>query len=263
MNELYCIPKLQQITDYLAFSEKYHMGFEYNDFFLPSVLDNAAEKERLIEEYLSLGRDCSQDTLHGAFLDVCIDSSDHRIFQVSDLRVRQSMDIAKQMGLRAVIFHTNYIVNFRLQSYLETWLSRNEAYWRQIIKDYPGQEIFLENMFDDSPWLLQQLALRMADEPHFSVCLDTAHALISGSPLEPWLEDLKPHVSHIHINDNDGKEDLHLPLGAGIFSWEKYNQWIRSFDRKPSILIEVRDFSSLQKSIRYMEQHALYPFDTL
>lgn len=263
MNKLYCIPKLQQITDYLAFSEKYHMGFEYNDFFLPSVLDNAAEKERLIEEYLSLGRDCSQDTLHGAFLDICIDSSDHRIFQVSDLRVRQSMDIAKQMGLRAVIFHTNYIVNFRLQSYLETWLSRNEAYWRQIIKDYPGQEIFLENMFDDSPWLLQQLALRMADEPHFSVCLDTAHALISGSPLEPWLEDLKPHVSHIHINDNDGKEDLHLPLGAGIFSWEKYDQWIRSFDIKPSILIEVRDFSSLQKSIRYMEQHALYPFATL
>ena len=38
------------------------------------------------------------------------------IFKASDYRVRQCMDIAVKMGLKAVIFHTNYIVNFRLRS---------------------------------------------------------------------------------------------------------------------------------------------------
>lgn len=260
MNRLYCIPGLQQIENYLAFADAYQMNFEYNDFFLPAVLDDDMEKERMIKKYLALGRDCSQDTMHGAFLDLCIDSSDSRIFQVSDLRIRQSMEIAERMGLRAVIFHTNYIVNFRLQSYLDTWLLRNEAYWRQILREYPGQEIFLENMFDDTPQLLQKLAERMADEPRFAVCLDTAHAMISGSPLRPWLEGLQPYISHIHINDNDGREDLHLAVGSGIFPWEDFNAWIRSFAEKPSLLIEVRNFADLKKSVEYMKRHAIYPF---
>ncbi len=260
MSGLYCIPKLHQIEEYLAISEKYQMGFEYNDFFQPSVLDDETETNRLIETYLATGRDCSNDTLHGAFFDICIDSIDSRIFQASDFRVHQSMDIAKRMGLRAVVFHTNYIVNFRLKSYLETWLSRNERYWKGILLEYPGQEIYLENMFDDSPGLLQELAGRMADVPRFFVCLDTAHAMISGSPLAPWLEGLKPYTAHVHINDNDGKEDLHLPVGRGVFPWGEYDAWIRSFAHKPSVLIEVRDCKDLRESIAYMERHALYPF---
>ncbi len=259
---LYCIPRLQQIEDYLRFSEEYQMGFEYNDFFLPSLLDNETEKEQMIKKYLSFGRDCSKDTLHGAFFDVCIDSIDRKIFQVSDLRIRQSMEIARKMGLRAVIFHTNYIVNFRLQSYLETWLLRNEEYWRKILKDYPEQEIFMENMFDDAPGLLQKLAAKMADEPRFSVCLDTAHAMISGSPVELWLQELKPYVSHIHVNDNDGKADLHQAVGDGCFPWEVYHTWICSFEKKPSVLIEVKEFADLKKSVKYMQEHALYPFVT-
>ena len=259
MCELYCIPKLQQIDVYLSFSKVYQMGFEYNDFFLPSVLDDEMETERIINKYLSLGRDCSRDTLHGAFLDLCVNSTDRRIYEVSDLRVRQSMEIAKKMGLRAVIFHTNYIVNFRLRSYLDTWLSRNEEYWRRILRDYPEQEIFIENMFDDSPEPLIKLAENMADEPRFSVCLDTAHAFISGSPLGPWLDGLKQYVSHVHINDNDGRQDLHQAVGSGSFPWEEYHSWIQSFARKPSVLIEVREFEDLKKSVEYMKQHLLYP----
>ncbi len=260
MNGLYCIPKLQQLEEYAAFSRAYGAGFEYNDFFLPAVLDDEKEKGRIMERYLSIGRDCSQDTLHGAFFDICVDSSDRRIFQVSDLRVRQSMDIAKAMGLRAVVFHTNFIVNFRLQSYLQTWLERNEAYWRQILADYPAQQVWMENMFDDSPGLLAQLAERMSDEPRFCVCLDTAHALISGSPLKPWLDELKPYVSHVHINDNDGREDLHQPVGDGVFPWGEYDAWVRTMEHKPSVLIEVREFAALKKSVGYMERHGVYPF---
>lgn len=260
MGGLYCIPNLQQFEDYVAFADEYQLKFEYNDFFLPNILDDEQETGRIIKRYLATGRECSQDTLHGAFLDICINSTDSRIFQVSDLRVHQSMEIAKAMGLRAVIFHTNYIVNFRLQSYLDTWLERNEAYWRQILQEYPEQEIFLENMFDDAPDLLQKLAERMADEPRFSVCLDTAHALISGSPLQLWLERLQPYVSHIHINDNNGKEDLHLAVGCGIFPWNDFDAWIRSLEKKPSLLIEVREFVDLEKSVEYMHHHSIYPF---
>lgn len=260
MSKLYCIPGLKQLEKYVAFSEEYQAGFEYNDFFMPALLDDDFAKNKIIQKYLSAGRDCSEDTLHGAFFDVCVNSADSRIFEVSDLRVRQSMDIAGKMGLRAVVFHTNYIVNFRLQSYLDTWLDRNEEYWRQILMEYPDLKVFMENMFDDTPELLRKLAKRMEDEKRFAVCLDTAHALISGNPLGPWLEELKPYIEHVHINDNDGREDMHLPVGSGIFPWKEYDGWSRSFEEKPSILIEVRKFEDLQKSIQYMQDKKLYPF---
>lgn len=260
MNRLYCIPSLEQLGDFLEFSEKYQAGFEYNDFYMPDLLDDSAAIQRIIKGYLDTGRDCSKDTLHGAFFDVCVNSSDRKIFEVSDLRVRQSMEIARKMGLCAVIFHTNYIVNFRLPFYLNSWLDRNEEYWRGILRDYPEQKIFMENMFDDAPGLLAELAKRMADEERFAVCLDTAHALISGSPLGTWLSGLKPYVKHVHINDNNGREDLHQPVGSGSFSWDIYDQWVRSFRQKPSVLVEVRGVKDMQRSIKYMEENHIYPF---
>ncbi len=261
MNTISCIPTLKQLSSYTAFSKEYHAAFEYNDFFLPAVLDNEEQKKRIIETYKNLDRDRSHDTVHGAFLDVCVNSDDPKIFSVSDLRVHQSMDIANELGAKAVIFHTNYIVNFRLQHYLDTWLTRNEQYWKRILKEYPKMQIYLENMFDDTPVLLTKLAERMKEEPRFSVCFDTAHAFISGSPLYDWFRDMKPYAAHLHINDNNGIEDLHQAVGRGIFPWENFRDWIASLEKKPSILIEVRSFEDLQQSVHFMQQNKIYPFD--
>ena len=260
MNKLYLVPDRGDMDRMCSLAKEYGCAFEYNDFFVPALLDDEVAKERAIKRYLGTGRDCSQDTMHGVFLDVCVNSTDPKIFAVSDYRIRQCMDIAKRMGLKAVVFHTNYIVNFLLQSYIDTWLKRNEEYWRKILQDYPEQMIYIENMFDEAPILLRQLARNMGDEKRFGVCLDVAHAFISGSPLEPWFTALKPYIRHVHINDNDGREDLHLPVGSGSFDWEEYDQWGRSVEVKPSVLIEVRSLSDLKDSVRFMEEHKIFPF---
>lgn len=258
--KLSVIPSLMQLSSYAEFAKKYNTAFEYNEFFLPAILDHEEHKKGIIKQYMALDRDRSNDTIHGAFLDICVNSDDPKIFAVSDLRVHQCMDIAKEMGVDAVVFHTNYIVNFRLKSYLDNWLHRNEIYWKRILAEYPKQKIYIENMFDDSPYLLTELASRMKDEPRFAVCLDTAHAFISGSPLELWFDNLKPYVRHLHINDNNGNEDLHQAVGSGSFPWNTFQNWVTSLKEKPSILIEVRCFEDLQQSIVYMQKNKIYPF---
>ena len=260
MGKLYCIPSVQEIDSYLGFAEKYNAGFEYNDFFMPGLLDDGASVGRIIKQYMAVRHDCSGDTMHGAFLDICVNSSDLKIFEVSDYRVRQCMDIAVKMGLKAVIFHTNYIVNFRLRSYINSWIDRNEEYWRQILKDYNGQQVYIENMFDDAPGMLKLLAERMADEPRFGVCLDVAHACISGSPVEDWYNGMSPYAKHIHINDNDGVEDLHNPVGTGIMEWGKFSIWCKGLAKEPSVLVETRGYVNLEKSVEYMQNKNIYPF---
>ena len=260
MGKLYCIPSLQDINRYLGFSEKYNAGFEYNDFFIPGLLDDGFMLNKIIKQYMSVRTGGIGDTMHGAFLDICVDSADSKIFEASDYRVRHCMDIAVKMGLKAVIFHTNYIVNFRLASYLDSWISRNEEYWRQILKDYKEQYIYIENMFDDAPYMLKTLAERMADEPRFGVCLDIAHACISGSPMKDWYNQMASYVKHIHINDNDGNEDLHNPVGTGIISWDTFDSWCKGLAEEPSVLVEVREYGHLETSLEYMQKNKIYPF---
>ena len=262
MKRVYCIPKWEQIDQFLLFSKKYQAGFEYNDFFLPSVLDQPKLVQEIINHYKSLDRDRSEDTLHGVFLDICVHSDDPMIFKVSDYRIHQSMDIAKELGVKAVIFHTNQIPNFRLSSYLKNWVDRNERYWRNLLAQYPTLCIYIENMFDEDPCLLRQLAERMADEPRFGVCFDFAHAFISQTPLWDWCKAMQPFAYHLHINDNNKLEDTHHPVGQKHLPWELYNQFIDSIpkEKRPTVLIEVRGYEELETSVSYMKEHKMYPF---
>ena len=263
MKNLYCIPKLDQINNYLDFSRKYNAGFEYNDFFLPAILDDSKRVQDLIHAYTALDRDRSEDTLHGVFLDICVNSDDSRIFAASDLRIHQSMDIAMQLGVKAVVFHTNHIPNFRLKNYQESWLLRNCTYWKTLLAEYPALTIYLENMFDEEPDLLCKLAKAMESEPRFGVCFDFAHAYISHTPLAEWSEALHPYTRHLHINDNDKLEDTHNPVGKGTLPWEDYAAFLSHIhnSQKPTVLIEVRTYKDLMASVSYMKEHHLYPFE--
>ena len=262
MKQLYCIPKQEEINKFLDFSNKYNAGFEYNDFFLPAVLDNPNMVKSLIEFYKSLPRDRSEDTLHGVFLDICIHSSDSLIYKASDYRIHQSMDIARELGVKAVIFHTNHIPNFKLQNYMENWVNMNVTYWKNLLSEYPDLNIYIENMFDFDSALLLELAKRMSDEDRFGVCLDFAHAHISAEPISEWCKNLAPYVKHVHINDNHGEEDTHNPIGKGTLPWDMYCQLTNGCpgDALPSVLIEVRNYDDLVKSVEYMKANKMYPF---
>lgn len=263
MKQIYCIPRLDQINKYLSFAEEYNAGFEYNDFYFPFILDDPAKVETTIRAYKALDRDRSEDTLHGVFLDICINSDDPLIYEVSNRRVHQSMEIAKELGVKAVIFHTNYIPCFYLQMYRDGWVVRNEKYWRSIIKEYPTIKVYIENMFDESPELLQKLALAMKDEPNFGVCFDAAHGHISSTPFVDWCDALAGHITHLHLNDNDGVEDTHNAVGDGTLPWEEYRSLITpdGFGNLPTVLLEVRSYEDLLSSVAYMKEHHMYPFN--
>lgn len=260
MGQLYMIPDKNRITETLELAEEYHAAFEYNDFFNPTVLDDRKKTEELISFYLKQPHDCSQDTMHGAFLDIIIHSEDPLIRQISEHRIQQSMDIARDMGLRGVVFHTGRLYGFRDEQYLENWLKTNEAFFRDILREYPKQQIFIENMFDEAPDILAQLAAKFEDEPRFGVCLDYAHAALTPVSGEKWMETLAPYIRHMHINDNDKVNDLHQEVGTGKIDWRSFDARMRHYGVEASILVEMKALERQRRSMQYMEQHGLYPF---
>lgn len=259
MKGLYLIPDRTQIEETVALAKAYHACFEYNDFVLGDVLDDRKKQKELIELYAKVRSDFSKDTMHGAFLDVTVHSSDKRIKEASELRVRQSMDIAKEMGLRGAVFHTNRLHGFRESTYLKNWEEANYRFFSTVCEEYPNQQIFMENMFDEAPDVLIGLAERMKGCKNFGICLDYAHGAISEIAESGWMKLMSPYVKHMHINDNDGSNDLHLPVGDGKLKWKKFTKEIEMYQMDTTVLVEVSGVEKQKKSLEYMEQNGIFP----
>ena len=192
--------------------------------------------------------------MHGAFFDVTVFSFDAKIREVSLLRMRQSMEIARRMKLRAVIFHGNYLPFLRGESYDSNWLLQTEEAVRILAAEYPEIEIYMENMFEDSPKLLGELAYRLLDVPTFGICLDYSHALLNSKDGEPWFVCLAPYIRHIHVNDHCFAGDVHLIPGEGMTDWKLFFMLKDRYAPTATILCEVSGLDAAKKGIAFLEQ---------
>ena len=157
MSQYLIIPNKDNIEQSLALSKEYGLGFEFNDFFWPKVLGDDAKKEEIAAFYDTKEMP-SILTSHGAFFDVLVFSEDPQIAETSELRVRQSMDIAKRVKAGAVIFHTNYEPLLTQDYYRNSWRDRTAKFFRKICEEYPTIQVYMENMFDTDPYELKSIA---------------------------------------------------------------------------------------------------------
>lgn len=251
MKKILIIPELGNITECLSLSEKYSLGFEYNDFFYPAILDEKSASESIISSYKknTLPDYC---TSHGAFFDVIPFSPDRRIKEISLLRIDQSIDIAKSIGASAVVFHTNYNPFLNSEKYISDWIDDNVEIWGKILDNNKDMTIYLENMFDTSPDILCSLAEKLSDRKNFGLCLDYAHASLSDVPPYEWAERLGKYVKHIHINDNDLVSDLHLAWGDGKIDRDKFYQAYEKYLSGASVLVETSTMENRIKSLEVL-----------
>lgn len=246
------IPDFEQREAHAELAKEYDAAFEYNDFFLPQVYENEEEIKRRIAGYKALNRNRSKDTLHGAFLDVVVSSDDAYIAEYSKMRLRQSMDIGRELAVKGVVFHSGLVPGVTAPAYLNNWVLRQEAFYRELCEDYPELTVYLENTQESGPELLLPLIERMADCKNFKVCLDYAHAIISGTPAKEWVTALKKNIGHMHINDNDLCVDLHQVPGKGRIDWRQYADLTEELENVP-VLIELGGLERQRQSLKFLE----------
>ncbi len=248
MKKFLIIPNLNDLTSGLELAEKYDLGFEFNDFFYPDILDDKSARDAIISKYKSAGLP-GYCTLHGAFFDVIAFSPDKKIREISDLRIKQSIGAAEEIGAKAVVFHTNYNPFLNSAVYIKDWLNKNAEYWDGILNAFPDMNIYLENMFDNTPKIMTLLAKILSAHSNFGICLDYAHASLTKVSGREWMESLGPYTRHMHINDNDFVSDLHLAVGNGLINWNEFYSLYNSYIKDSTILIETSSVENQQRSI--------------
>ncbi len=252
MSKLLVIPNIDNLNEYEKLANEYGFGFEYNDFFVPNNVDDKDTLNSLINTYSKYNS--LYNTLHGAFFDCIIFSYDEKIAAISKERVIESLDIARKLNCKKVVFHTNIDPFLKQEYYIKNWLDKNTIFFKDVAKKYKDIIIVIENMFDDSPLMLKTL-IENINEDNVKACLDISHAYLSKTPVDEWIKELKPYISHIHINDNDGIVDSHLALGKGKIPYDKYLPLLTENDY--TVLIEVSSIERLKDSIEYLKERGV------
>ena len=68
-----------------------------------------------------------------------------------------------------------------------------------------------------------------------------------------WVQTLAPYVKHLHINDNDFRQDLHLAVGDGKIDWVKFKNYYENYFPEATVLIEVNGMEKIRKSLDFLE----------
>jgi len=107
-----------------------------------------------------------------------------------------------------------------------------------------GLQLCIENMFPRSNSLVQpQDFIEIFEKfPTLKFTLDTGHAHIGSTGdrrnLE-FLAKLSDRIAHVHASDNFGKEDNHLPIGAGTIDFQKIVKGLNAIGYDSTVTFEI------------------------
>ena len=191
------------------------MGVESIEFSIAENLDNLSKTLLSYEKRLEK-MECEKLLLHGPFLDLNPVSYDLSIRKVTMERYEEAYQAAKVLGAKKIVYHTCYVPDFYL---LIGWAERMAEFYREFLYEKDNSiEIVMENVLDRIPQPMAEVAEKI-EYPAFGLCLDVGHAnCYSKVSCEEWFQTEKKYLKHLHLHDNKGDRDSHLPLGTGTVS---------------------------------------------
>jgi sugar phosphate isomerase/epimerase len=159
--------------------------------------------------------------------------------------VLESLEVAAHLNSLKVVLHPSYISGLSL---LVMDQARDRA-WRSLEAtvekaDQLGLSLCLENMFPATNSLVEPEHFVPVFEafPSLKMTLDTGHAHIQSKGSKRalhFIERFGNRIEHIHANDNFGKEDNHLPIGAGTVDFPRITKALKKIGYDGTITLEV------------------------
>ena len=190
--------------------------------------------------------------MHVVFFDIAMTSTDEIIRNRSRVLMNNSMEIAANLGVKGVVFHTGINPGLWNRSYLDGWLDTAATWLDKLAKEYSHIDIYIENTFDKEPGVLTSLIDLLSHRKNVKLCLDYGHALLTDTEDEEWVKQMAPYVGHIHLNDHDMKEDLHLAPGKGLIDFERFEDLMEEYEVDAQVLLELNGAQEQLEALKYM-----------
>lgn len=178
-------------------------------------------------------------TFHAPFMDLRPGAIDPRIRQVTIDRLKQVFELVPFYRPLSVACHPSFDRRYYVSGE-HLWLKNSIGTWGQFLDQTREMNtmITLENVYESDPQHLN-LLLNALPSPNFCFCFDTGHFnVFSRAPLRTWMEILGSRIGQIHLHDNNGSLDEHLPVGEGNFPFQEFFEILREQEIDPIITLE-------------------------
>lgn len=231
-------------------------GFEVvhrQSYLTPEVQEQYLEDLRRIK--VELG---AMVAVHAPAGDVNLGSLNSRVRQASFEEIRESMEFASRIGASVVVIHpTPGILGMpegrwsreeQVPRHEGEKLARQEEYLIRAVKDLadlaPDLLLCLENLVYPheiyrSPEDMAELVKKI-NRTNVGVTLDVGHAAVCGHKPEDFLHRLQDEIFHVHLHDNDGVIDQHLPLGRGVIDYVAVIHSLKEMDYQGVVNLEFK-----------------------
>jgi len=229
------------------------LGVSVEVWLWQEVLDNFRPqdlswiKEELEKQGLSL-------SVHAPWADLSPGGLDEEVRKVTRRRFEETLRFCEVLEPENVVFHTGWYPGVKAEGgLLELWLKRSLEIWVPIFERAKslGFKISLENTYEESPILIREL---IKDQEGVGFCLDVGHLnVFGGKDPEKWLSQLGKSLFEVHLHDNRGFYDEHLPLGEGIIDFQSL---FSLFPKKDDLILtlEVFEVKGLKKSLEFLKK---------
>lgn len=245
------IPFRRLITDHLRIVEEMinpEIGFNHFDL-------NEIRKSDVLETAKRLSDAGLTVTFHAPFMDLRPGAVDPKIRQISIHRLQQVFELAPYFLPLTIVCHPSFDEKYYVSSD-RLWLANSIDTWRHFSKLAEETEtvVALENVYETEPELLRELFASI-DSPRIRFCFDTGHFnVFSRVPLDTWIEKLFPYLCELHIHDNGGFADDHLPIGKGNFPFGKLFATLRRRKLFPVVTLESHSEDDLWQTLQRIKE---------
>jgi sugar phosphate isomerase/epimerase len=171
--------------------------------------------------------------------------------------VIRSLEVAADFQPLKVVLHPSYMVG--LSVFVMDRVIQYALKTLEVIVERAGElglSICIENMFPQSNSLVdpEDFVEIFKRFPALNLTLDTGHAHIAGKGGDKnldFIERFHDRLGHVHVNDNLGREDNHLPLGTGTVDFPKIIKALKAIGYDKTVTFEVfsrdRDYLKISR----------------
>ncbi len=190
-------------------------------------------------------------TVHAPFFDLNPGALDPLIRQVTLQRLSQTLSVANRLNAHLMVIHPG-IDKWRYPNLDLAWLKLAKGFFPPLIEQAATCDcrLVIENIYEEMPDTLIRLVDGI-DSEWFGHCFDIGHWHLFGKqPMSEWLEAISPRLFHLHLHDNHGRADEHLPVGEGTIDFTPLQTMLSKRSSFPSITLEAHSVEHLQQSLQ-------------
>ncbi len=189
-------------------------------------------------------------TVHAPFFDLNPGALDPLIRQATYQRLSQALSVADHLNARLMVIHPGFD-KWRYPNLDQAWLALAKGFFPPLLEQASACDcrLAIENIYEEAPDTLVQL-VNGIDSEWFGHCFDAGHWHLFGKrPMAEWLEAISPRLFHLHLHDNHGRADEHLPVGDGTIDFTPLILHLHKLSALPSMTLEAHSPEHLKKSL--------------